>query len=373
MPGSDYVGLFGYLGSGSEIHDLGVEYIDITGYDFVGGLVGDNNEGALMSCYATGWVSGHSCVGGLVGFNQEGPLNSCHATVQVMGDESIGGLVGFNIDSKITSCYVTGNQGDVFGEVFGNNEVGGLVGTNLHGTLIFCHAKPWIVNGGDYIGGLVGHNWGTLMSCYASGWADGDDRIGGLVGQNYGRVFSCYATVYASGYRWVGGLVGITSFHNTYICSSYATGPVYGNKSVGVLVGASWGTVTACFWDTETSGQSGSAGGEGKTTAEMQDINTFLDAGWDFVGERVNGPNDIWRICVNGIHYPKLWWEFADGDLECPDGVDFIDFTAFSSAWYSNDTPTDNWNLHCDISKPPDGVIDEQDLNIFCENWLEGK
>jgi hypothetical protein len=62
------------------------------------------------------------------------------------------------------------------------------------------------------------------------------------------------------------------------------------------------------FWDVEASVQSTSDGGEGKTTAQMQTAGTFLDAGWDFVGETDNGMEDIWWI-LEGQDYPRLWWE----------------------------------------------------------------
>ena len=71
---------------------------------------------------------------------------------------------------------------------------------------------------------------------------------------------------------------------------------------VGGLVGSNnWeygeeGTVTCCFWDTRSSGQATSAGGIGRTTAQMQTAGTFTDAGWDFVGETANGKEDIWKI-----------------------------------------------------------------------------
>ncbi|GAJ10244.1 unnamed protein product, partial [marine sediment metagenome] len=46
------------------------------------------------------------------------------------------------------------------------------------------------------------------------------------------------------------------------------------------------GTITNCFWDTETSGTEtgvgGTNGATGKTTAEMKTKSTFTDAGWDF-------------------------------------------------------------------------------------------
>lgn len=44
--------------------------------------------------------------------------------------------------------------------------------------------------------------------------------------------------------------------------------------------------------------------------AEMQRAGTFLDAGWDFVGETANGTEDVWWI-LEGKDYPRLWWEAA--------------------------------------------------------------
>jgi len=58
------------------------------------------------------------------------------------------------------------------------------------------------------------------------------------------------------------------------------------------------------------------------------------------------------------------------GDF-CTDGVvDFKDFAIFAAAWHSR--PGDNnWKSKCDISEPSGDVIDEYDLMVFCENWLE--
>jgi len=61
------------------------------------------------------------------------------------------------------------------------------------------------------------------------------------------------------------------------------------------------GVVFASFWDIETTGQSTSDGGQGKTTAEMYDPNTFIDAGWDFT-------TPIWKMC-HEPNYPRLEWE----------------------------------------------------------------
>lgn len=66
-----------------------------------------------------------------------------------------------------------------------------------------------------------------------------------------------------------------------------------------------YGVVAACFWDTVTSGRTTSASGTGKTTAEVQTAGTFLNAGWDFIGETDNDTEDIWWI-LEGQDYPRL-------------------------------------------------------------------
>jgi hypothetical protein len=126
-----------------------------------------------------------------------------------------------------------------------------------------------------------------VTQCYSSSDTFGEgyeSAAGGLVGRNWGSVSQCYSTgaVGYSDQRWRGGLVG-------------------GDYS---------GTVAASFWDTQTSGYTWSAGGAGKTTAQMHMAKTFLDAGWDFVGETPNGTEEIWQI-LEGKDYPRLAWKLA--------------------------------------------------------------
>jgi hypothetical protein len=100
------------------------------------------------------------------------------------------------------------------------------------------------------------------------------------------------------------------------VSNCYSIGAVSGWGDVGGLVGSNQpyfkGTVTDCFWDTQTSGQTTSDGGVGLPTAEMQMASTFLDYGWDFVDETENGAEDIWWI-NEGQDYPRLWWEIGGG------------------------------------------------------------
>ncbi|MCX5634346.1 MAG: hypothetical protein NTW55_00695 [Planctomycetota bacterium] len=92
-PGSDYVGLFGYVFSG-QIKNLGVEEASIWGNYYVGGLVGGNDWGTITDCYATGAVSGISDVGGLVGGNFQGKVIHCYSTGKPTGSSFAGGLCG---------------------------------------------------------------------------------------------------------------------------------------------------------------------------------------------------------------------------------------------------------------------------------------
>ena len=208
----------------------------------------------------------------------------------------------------------------------------------------------------------------TIIGCYVQGGSvSGGDRVGGLVGSNGGLIIRCYATNSVSGNDFVGGLVG---YNEGAITNCYSAGKVKGKINVGGMAGnGSYGTVTASFWDIQTSDQTTSAGGEGKTTAEMKTMSTFTDAGWDFAGESVNGIEDIWSIC-EGTNYPRLTWQIPAGDFVCPDGINIEDFLFFIGHW--RDDICDSDNGYCqgtDLDKS--GTVDTADLEIFIENWLD--
>jgi hypothetical protein len=254
----DHVGLFGYVeGEDAEIKDLGLidPNVDAGTGDCVGSLVGRIGVGTITNCYAEGAsVAGNNYVGGLVGENgQDSTITNCYSTGSVIGNEAVGGLVGEK-HGPVTNCYAAAT-------VTGINDVGGLVG---------------------------GHCCGTTSDCYAMGTVVGDKCVGGLVGsgssQLGGIVSNCYSAANVAGTTVVGGLIGKKSKYNT----------------PGVMYS---------FWDIETSGQSTSAGGRGKTTAEMQDPNTFMDAGWDFFGAP-DGPHDIWAEPADE-GYPTLCWQLS--------------------------------------------------------------
>ena len=270
-------GLVGYVGPGyrdGKISTPGSGSIQasyatgaVTGSsdsDEVGGLVGDN-RGIITGGHATGRVSGDDDIGGLVGQNI-GSVTGSYATGRVSGDKDVGGLVGEYTNGSITDSYATGR-------VSGGEEVGGLVGAMYGGdaSIIRSHATGVVSGSKENIGGLVGYvgpgyqdgkistpGSGFIQASYATGAARGgsdSDNVGGLVGRNYGGIVASYATGRVSGGSDVGGLVGRN--HN--------------------------GAITASYWDVQTSGQSASEGGVGKTTRELQSptSNTGIYATWD--------------------------------------------------------------------------------------------
>jgi hypothetical protein len=301
IAGGSHLGLFGRLQNGAVVKDLGIVDVNITG-STTGALVGYNRESSITNCHSTGTVSGGEEVGGLVGYNR-GNITQSSSTGTVSGDEEVGGLAGLNGGSIATS-YSTG-------VVDGNEVAGGLVGYNRGS--ITQSSSTGTVNGNREVGGLVGStHGGSITTSYSTGTISGDWGVGGLVGRNGGGIGASYSTGTVHGNWGVGGLVGYNYVGS--IAASYSTGTVSGNEEVGGLVG--YGEVsnfwqTNCFWNTETSGQDTSVWGTGKTTAEMQTTSTFLEAGWDFLGETANGTDDIWWI-LEGQDYPRLWWELVE-------------------------------------------------------------
>jgi len=193
-------------------------------------------------------------------------------------------------------------------------EIGGLVGRN-RGIVSTSYSTGRINGAGLDIGGLIGENENIVNQCYSTCAVSGPRDVGGLVGINDGNIINSYSKGGTSGDSFIGGLVG--SQYKGSISYSYSNGLVtripYNFSDSGGLLGYLIGDgnandIISSFWDTETSGWITSAGGMGKTTTEMQTESTFTDAGWDFVGETVNGTEDIWMMPTS-VGYPILVWQ----------------------------------------------------------------
>ncbi|MFI4911164.1 MAG: GLUG motif-containing protein [Sedimentisphaeraceae bacterium JB056] len=297
----------------------------------VGGLIGSDDGGNIIECYSEGKVTGtDKPIGGLIGDADKSNLSSCNTISTVNGVRSVGGLIGSSYECIIDSCYsIVAAEGESY--------VGGLIGLSKYGSLSECYSHGSVtvlsdiggglvgdnsasmtkcfstcdVNGGEVLGGLIGTGGGLILQCYSKGDIVGNSRCGGMVGSGGGTVRDCYSTssvTVLSSQSTAGGLLG--ELRNSEVYNSFAAGNITASQdsAVGGLVGYSYyGFMTNCFWDIDTTGLSVSVVGEGKSTAQMQSLATFLDAGWDFVGEETNGVEDIWKMPQSG--YPMLAWQ----------------------------------------------------------------
>ena len=290
----------GNIGTIAGSHSTSV----VSGFtDNFGGLAGVNS-GSITDSYATGKVFNKGCsdcfadVGGLVGDNEiGGEITNSYATGDVSGQgDNFGGLAGVNA-GVIAASYATGS---VSGNGFA--DVGGLVGENeIEGKIITSYATGGVSGQGDNFGGLAGVNSGVIAAGYATGSVSGNGYadVGGLVGDNRytGAITAAYAEGSVSGRAdRYGGLLGSNQGVVT-VC--FSTGGV--PQSGGGLIGSNgnYGTVANCYWDTETSGQSDSAGGDGKTTAELQSPT------------RYTGPYADWNVDVDGDGSSDDPWRFG--------------------------------------------------------------
>ncbi len=216
----------------------------------------------------------------------------------------------------IAEGAVVENVGVVNAVITGDKVVGGLAGAS-EGSISNSYFSGDLT-GTARAGGLVGFisEHGTVSQCYSTGSLTGECCIGGLVGGNEGTIDNCYSTTSVTGDRQVGGLVGD---NYSTVNSSYSTGSVTGTENTGGLVGLNEGSVNGSFWDILTSGIDTSDGGSGRTTAQMQDMETFantltegLDEPWNIVavGPQEHNEDYTWNI-VNGVTYPFLGWQSA--------------------------------------------------------------
>lgn len=240
-----YVGLFSYADEYSKIKNIIINNCYIAGMNYVGSIVGHNKGDVDMSRVENSHISGSDYVGGLIGRN----------------------------DSKIIGSYADA-------EVRANNLIGGLVGLN-DGIIILSHSSG-AVYGGNQVGGLSGKNAESIHMSYSIASVEGKEKVGGLAGYNYrGVICNSYAVGNVKAVSYIGGLVG--SLEESEIISSYSICKISGSSNAGGLVGKKEsGLARGSFWDIEESGISVSDGGDGLETKDMQNIETYLEEGWNF-------------------------------------------------------------------------------------------
>jgi len=202
-----YVGLFGYIGSGGTVKDVTLEEVKIESdneMSAVGGVVG-YSYGNIENCSVSGSVSSNSTAGGVVGAQLSGSITGCSSSATVKGVTYAGGIAGYtNGGGSLTGCYATGSI-SVENNTTNAAWAGGVVGSNGNSTLTACYATGSVTSSGSgtiYAGGVTGTNdFGTLTACYhANGTIScPGGTTGGVAGRNYkglmsygGIITACY-------------------------------------------------------------------------------------------------------------------------------------------------------------------------------------
>ncbi|MFA6470268.1 MAG: T9SS type A sorting domain-containing protein [Bacteroidota bacterium] len=219
---------------------------------------------------------------GLFGVIYQGSVTNLGMTnVNITGNSGVAPITSYlYIDGSISNCYTTGTvSGTAFAAgLAAHVHTNSIVSTSLSSCTVTATEQA--------AGGLVSRfDQSSIENSLFLGSVWGDEYVGGVTGFLY----------------------------QSTVTNCYSAGAVAGNFSLGGLVGANnSSTVSNSFWDIEVSGRSTSAGGTGKTTAEMKTQATFTDAGWDFEGETTNGTNDYWDLNVPVVYnngYPFLAWQ----------------------------------------------------------------
>ena len=134
--GGHDAGLFGAIGGGGKVMELGIRNANVTGGAYYTGILAGINYGAITAVYTTGRVTGQEGVGGLVGYHNTylrtinddpipGQMTASYSTAAVTGtSEKVGGLVGSLSNSHIRASYATGPVAGT------TTDIGGLVASN---------------------------------------------------------------------------------------------------------------------------------------------------------------------------------------------------------------------------------------------------
>jgi trimeric autotransporter adhesin len=333
--GRDHTGIFGYVKGGviknvtiensprspAKLQELQHAYKSA---DFREGNLNSNDTDVFDS----------RGIGGLVGFNDGGVVSNCRFIGNVGGyiSHSVGGLVGINtgliedsyfegrVSAGASSGLVVINNGDIVN----SHAKGWLGGMSAYGLVInnmglitqsFTDAD---VNGTFRATGLVGFNNGLIKKSYSLGTAQSDHISAGLVTDNNGEIINSFSlTEINARYKdWSedlfisGGLVG-QNLENGLIIHSFFGGVLsviggdIGNDNIGGISGINHSSITASYWDTESTGQNQGVGegnpdgATGLTTQQMtgQAAEAHMPE-FDWV--------NVWRT-TDG--YPVLRWQ----------------------------------------------------------------
>ena len=240
--------------------------IEVTGKDCVGGIVGkigyaekldtlfDQIMGNSGTKYSTIGINilestNHGtitsigeCAGGIVGafYDKSGSINNCNNYGAINAKTNCGGLAGVAV---LSVCNNSLNYGTITSTMpfdDGNSYAGGIAGQMLTFNQNVKLLNFGNVNGlSKSVGGICGYIINsTLFECKNTGIIEGEDFVGGLVGYADGN--SQFVLCQNSGdttanFGSVGGVIGYAN--NSFVNMSANSGTIYGKTCAGGIVG----------------------------------------------------------------------------------------------------------------------------------------
>ena len=191
-PDENNVGIFRNI-EGGAIYDLTIGGHYVSGYNSVGGLVGNMDGGFVDNVRIAGAIQGQENIGGLIGETSRTNITNVNALIAVNGQQNVGGITGYaNENANITKSAIQTAEGRT---ISGYRNVGGIIGDSYTSNINTSYSLA-VIYGSENIGGLVGaqREESTLNESYATSTVVGEsvETRGGLVGVNNGEVNNTY-------------------------------------------------------------------------------------------------------------------------------------------------------------------------------------
>ena len=399
---SNGLGLFGVTVDGT-FENIGFVDVDFSGDDNVGALAGLAYGIHVNNVFSTGTIEGKeqtsaSSIGGIIGnietnyATRDSLIRNTYSGIAItnLGTPDVGGIGGLVGRATGSSSYnITIEDSYATGRIQTTAVGGGLVGSmsggsttnkniitrsyatgNVIGSVSYLATNGATVNtGSGTIGGLVGSlSYTDVTYSSATGNVEGRWNVGGFAGYtSVVTVTDSYArgdvdgnhglnTTDLRAYR-IGGFIGYA--HNTVLSNTYSVGLVtysgtgsnYSTYDYGAFVGYSSGsTASNSYWDTTVNNSNDtqfttSVLGAPKTTSELYDMDTFLDAGWDISPDQtlphnVSQESTAYPILVteNGTTTWKIYGLFLPVSYTLSDvltGYTYDGTSQLPSAWTS--------------------------------------
>ncbi|MBD5087021.1 MAG: hypothetical protein HDT32_06690 [Clostridiales bacterium] len=261
-----------FYGEGYAISGIDI-YVESGSYT---GLFGVLSADAIVdNLKVEGSVVGYSETGGLAGFNN-GTINQCISNIAVSNIDdnvvgNIGGICGYNkgiIKNSINRAVVLGH---------GVN-TGGIAGLNDSlGEILDCFNVGEIQSTFYDVGGIAGHNDGTVDGCFNSAQIMAYSTVGGITGSNSGYVQNVYNTGKIVATANIAG--GISGSNDSEISSAFSRAEISANSlKYGICGFMSEGSVlNACFLNSDKfSGRMTNRGDNYPNSAILSDYDMVL-------------------------------------------------------------------------------------------------